>query len=309
MLHLVGCLYFCKEGCLLYAGKNNGVENFESHSVPPTNEELLDQKYKEAQWDERDKVSDDSSTVNCMREFWSKTDEAAACFRCCAALCYSSAVVKNELAGVFKMFRSKNASLKTNGCIFLKMKTNQRISYVRQVLPVSSWHPEEEVKIGSRCYYRFRVLSLLHHPIPLHHSSPFSSPLSSETCMLERKIIKFTSTLIQHKLKIVSFSYCLLVKSTERKHKPDRHRPKVALFLWVENSPFKALLLQRRLTGISWQRPTVNTVVCGRVRLRLDICTLGTVYWGYVGQFGGLINVRLESDREALHGLLSLLLR
>ena len=118
MLHLVGCLYFCKEGCLLYAGKNNGVEIFESHSVPPTNEELLDQKYKEAQWDERDKVSDDSSTVNCMREFWSKTDEAAACFRCCAALCDSSAVVENELAGVFKTFRSKNASWKQMDAFF-----------------------------------------------------------------------------------------------------------------------------------------------------------------------------------------------
>ena len=53
----------------------------------------------------------------------------------------------------------------------------------------------------------------------------------------------------------------------------------------------------------------MNTVVCGTVRLPLDISTLGTVYWGYVGQFGGPINVRLESDKEALHELLSLLLR
>jgi hypothetical protein len=33
-----------KEGCLLDAGKNNGIEFFESHSVPSTNEELVDQK-------------------------------------------------------------------------------------------------------------------------------------------------------------------------------------------------------------------------------------------------------------------------
>ena len=52
--------------------------------------------------------------------------------------------------------------------------------------------------------------------------------------MLKRKVIKITSTLKQHKPKIVSFNYCLLVKSTERTHKPDPHRPKVALFLWAE---------------------------------------------------------------------------
>jgi hypothetical protein len=49
LLHLVGWLYYCKEGCLLVAGKNSGVQIFESRSVPSTNEELVVQKYKEAQ--------------------------------------------------------------------------------------------------------------------------------------------------------------------------------------------------------------------------------------------------------------------
>jgi hypothetical protein len=54
-----------------------------------------------------------------MRKFWSKTDEAAACFRCCIPLCDRSTVVENELAGVFKMFNSKNASWKWMHFFFL----------------------------------------------------------------------------------------------------------------------------------------------------------------------------------------------
>ena len=40
-----------KKAVLLGAGENNYVEFFESHSVPSTNEELADQKSKEAQCD------------------------------------------------------------------------------------------------------------------------------------------------------------------------------------------------------------------------------------------------------------------
>ena len=91
--------------------------------------------------------------------------------------------LKNELAGVFKMFKSKIASWKQMDAFF-KLKTNQRNSYVRQALPASRWHPEEEVKKAAFC-----VFSALHHPILLHHSSPFISiQLSTQSrnlCVLE----------------------------------------------------------------------------------------------------------------------------
>jgi len=53
-----------------------------------------------------------------MRGFWNQTDEAAACFRCCIPLCDRSTVVEDELAGVFRMFESKNASWKQMDSFF-----------------------------------------------------------------------------------------------------------------------------------------------------------------------------------------------
>ena len=49
-------------------------------------------------------ISDVSSTIDCMGEFWSKTDEAAACFRCCVPVCDRSVMVENQLAGVFNPY-------------------------------------------------------------------------------------------------------------------------------------------------------------------------------------------------------------
>ena len=42
----------------------------------------------------------------------------------------------------------------------------------------------------------------------------------------------------------------------------------------------------------------------GTVRLPQDSSILGTVYWGYVGEFVGPINIQLESDKDALRELL-----
>jgi hypothetical protein len=138
----------------------------------------------------------------------------------------------------------------------------------------------------------------------LHHSSPSSFPLNPETCTFEKKVIKINNTLKQYKLKIVPFSYCLFVKSPVRTHKPYPHRPKVALFLWVEISRFKRFRLQRRSSGIRWQQTTVNTQVRGTVRLPLDSSTLGTVCRGCVGEFVGPLNIQLESNKDALRELL-----
>ena len=160
-------------------------------------------KYSPLIRDEHDIVSDVSLTVNCMRKFWSKTDEAAACFRCCIPPCDRSTAVENELAGVFKMFNSKNASWKRfffNG--------NKSKKFERQAGPsnfqLTSRGGSED---GSRCYYRFCVFSVLHHPILLHHSFPSSFPLNPETCTFERKVIKITNTL-KHSLLFICKKYC-----------------------------------------------------------------------------------------------------